>query len=99
MTPNQSLYKSNQLREYLRADYLQVIYSVFPYEVFEKYSLSGTRDRIYNNENTILTMIYSSTQTDKTLQNAVNIFSRYPCCKVHAHLNVTQISETGKVMD
>ena len=76
MTPNQSLYKSNQLREYIRADYLQGIYSVFPYEVFEKYNLSGTRDRIYNNENTILTMIYSSTQADKTLQNAVNIFCR-----------------------
>ena len=76
MTPNQSLYKSNQLRGYLRADYLKGLYRVFPYEVLERHNLSGTRDRMYNNENTILTMIYSSTQEDKTLQNAVNIFSR-----------------------
>jgi len=76
MTPNQSLCKSNKLREYLRADYLQGIYSVFPYEILEKYYSSGTRDRIYSCENTILTMIYSATQSDKTLQNAVNIFGR-----------------------
>jgi hypothetical protein len=74
MTPNQSLEKSNQLREYLRADYLQGLYSVFPYEVVEKYDLTGTRDRIYSCENTILTMVYSATQADKSLQNAVAIF-------------------------
>ncbi|MEI6436467.1 MAG: IS4 family transposase [Bacteroidota bacterium] len=76
MTPNQSLQKSNLLREYLRTDYLQGICNVFPHEVIDKYDSSGTRDRIYNSENTILTMINSAIQEDKTLQNAVNIFGR-----------------------
>ena len=76
MTPNESLQKSTQLRDYLRIDYLKGMYSVFPYEVIEKYDLKKTRDRIYSCENTVLTMIYSAAQEDKTLQNAVTIFGR-----------------------
>jgi hypothetical protein len=76
MTPNLSLEKSNRLRGYLRADHLQALYGVFPYEVIENHDPKGTRDRIYSCENTVLTMIYSATQADKTLQNAVSIFGR-----------------------
>ncbi len=76
MTPNQSLEKSCQLREYLRTDYLQGLYSVFPFETIEEYDTSGYRDRIYNCENTVLTMVYSATQSDKTLKNSTLIFNR-----------------------
>lgn len=76
MTPNQSLHKSYQLREYLRTDYLQGLYSVFPFEAIEKHDKSGSRDRMYNCENTVLTMIYSATQSDKTLKNSTLIFNR-----------------------
>jgi hypothetical protein len=76
MTPNLSLQKSLQLRDFLRVDYLQCLSSVFPFEEIEKFDSTGTRDRVYSSENTILTMVYSSTQEDKTLQNAVNIFER-----------------------
>jgi len=76
MTPNQSLQKSNQLREFLRADQLQAMHTVFPYGVFEKHGPKGTRDRVYSCENTILTMVYSATQADKSLQNAVTVFGR-----------------------
>ena len=94
MTPNQSLNKSNQLREYLRADYLQGIHSVFPHEVIEMYDSSSTRDRVYSCENTILTMIYSATQADKTLQNAVNIFGR-----IHQNNSVRIINEAESALE
>ena len=94
MTPNQSLSKSNQLREYLRADYLQGIHSVFPHEVIDKYDSSSTRDRVYSCENTILTMIYSATQVDKTLQNAVNIFGR-----IHQNNSVRLINEAESALE
>jgi hypothetical protein len=76
MTPNESLEKSSQLRDYLRVDYLKGLYSVFPYEVIDQYEVKNSRDRIYSCENTVVTMIYSAAQEDKTLQNSVNIFSR-----------------------
>ncbi len=76
MTPNLSLLKSLRLREFLRIDHLQVLSSVFPFEEIDKFDNTGTRDRIYSTENTILTMVHSATQEDKTLQNAVGIFER-----------------------
>jgi len=94
MTPNQSLNKSNLMREYLRADYLQGIYSVFPHEIIEKYDSSGIRDRVYSYENTIMTMIYSATQADKTLQNAVNIFGR-----IHQNNSVRLINEAESALE
>ena len=74
MTPNLSLLKSLRLREFLRIDHLQVLSSVFPFEEIDKFDNTGTRDRIYSTENTILTMVHSATQEDKTLQNAVGLF-------------------------
>lgn len=94
MTPNQSLEQSNQLRKFFRADYFQGMYSVFPFEVIEQFDTSGTRDRVYSCENTILTMVYSSTQTDKTLQNSVNIFS-----KIHQNQSVRIINEAGAAIE
>ncbi|MFH0735727.1 MAG: IS4 family transposase, partial [bacterium] len=74
MTPNESLLKSNQIKEFLRVDYLKSLWSVFPFEVIDNYKKEGTRDRVYSTENTILAMVYSSTMSDKTLENSVNIF-------------------------
>jgi hypothetical protein len=76
MTPNLSLLKSIELRNFFRIDYLKSMYNIFPFEVIDNYDKKGTRDRVYSTENTILTMVYSSTQQDKTLENAVEIFER-----------------------
>ena len=80
MTPNLSLLKSNQLKEFLRIDYLKSLRGVFPFEVIDNYDKKGTRDRVYSTENTIMTMVYSSTMADKTLENAVDIFKQ-----IHDH--------------
>ena len=76
MTPNESLLKSNQIKEFLRVDYLKSLWNVFPFEIIDNYKKEGTRDRVYSTENTILAMVYSSTQSDKTLENSVDIFQQ-----------------------
>ena len=74
MTPNLSLFKSNQLRDFLRADYLKSLWSVFPFEEINNFDKKATRNRVYSTENTIMTMVYSSTMQDKTLENSVEVF-------------------------
>ena len=76
MTPNTSLFKSCQIREFLRNGHLKVLSSVFPFDVIDNFDNKGTRDRVYSTENTILTMVYSSTLQDKTLENSVDIFKQ-----------------------
>lgn len=74
MTPNKSLLKSQQLREFLRINFLKGFYNLFPFEVIENYNKEGNRDRVYSIENTIMAMVYSSTLEDKTLENSVDVF-------------------------
>jgi hypothetical protein len=76
MTPNLSLLKSNQLKEFLQVDYLKNLWSVFPFETIASYDKKNSRDRVYSTENTIMTMVYSSTLADKTLENAVDVFKQ-----------------------
>lgn len=76
MTPNRSLALSVRFRKMLRQDLLSVLSVEFPFELIENYKREKkTRDRVYNPENTLLTMILSATQEDKSLQHAVNLFS------------------------
>ncbi|MCX6158431.1 MAG: IS4 family transposase [Ignavibacteriae bacterium] len=76
MTPNVSLQKSTQIRDLMRIGCLNSLWSVFPFEVIENYKTKGSRDRVYTAENTIMTMVSSSTMEDKTLENAVDIFKQ-----------------------
>lgn len=78
MTPNRSLAISMELKKLMRTDLLRNIDDDFPFELIEKYehSVSGKqkRDRVFNAENTLLTMIISALCEDKSLKQAVNIF-------------------------
>lgn len=78
MTPNRSLAISLQLKELMRTDLLQKIDEDLPYDLISNYqsaeSTKVKRDRIYNEENTLLTMLVSSLQEDKSLKQSVNIF-------------------------
>jgi len=77
MTPNSSLKLSYCLQEWMRRDVLQFIEPLFPVEVLRSYipqSGKKRRDRIFNAENTLLTMVVTAIQVDKSLQNSVNIF-------------------------
>ena len=61
MTPNRSLAISFQLRDLMRKDFLQNLDEDFPYDLIAKHqSAEGgklRRDRMYNEENTLLTML------------------------------------------
>ncbi|MHB1688445.1 MAG: hypothetical protein ACYCVH_13875 [Ignavibacteriaceae bacterium] len=100
MTPNLSLLRSNQLREFLRIDYLKSLWGVFPFEVIDSYDRKGTRDRVYSTENTIMAMVYTSTMEDKTLENAADIFKRiHDSQKERILKNATDALEQEKAED
>lgn len=78
MTPNRSLAITLELREVMRKDFLKDIDRDFPYDMVASHesaeSNKSRRDRIYNEENTLLTMLVTSIHEDKSLKQSVNIF-------------------------
>ena len=77
MTPNASAGLSYRMQELMRRDVLQFIEPFFPVEAIHTYvpkSETQRRDRVFNAENTLLTMLITAIQEDKSLQNSVNIF-------------------------
>jgi Transposase DDE domain len=78
MTPNDSLTLSCRIQELMRHDMLQFMGPLFPTDVVRKYELekidNKKRDRVYTSENTLMTMMVTAVQDDKSLQNSVNIF-------------------------
>ncbi len=61
----------------MRQDILQCIEPVFPSDRITKYKSSAKkhcRDRVYTQENTLLTMVITALHEDKSLQNSVDIF-------------------------
>ncbi|HUZ57504.1 MAG TPA: hypothetical protein VMU83_01820, partial [Hanamia sp.] len=69
MTSNRSLCISLQLKEVMRTDLLRNIDEGFPYHLIEGHqSATAKRDRIYNEENTLLTMLVTAIQEDKSLK-------------------------------
>ncbi len=75
MKENYSLQLSKELHETMQKDLSGLFYDVFPFAEVREMRSSKERDRIYNTENTLLTMILTMTEEDKSLQNSVNIYS------------------------
>jgi hypothetical protein len=78
MTLNPSLALSIQMRDLMRTDLLHTIDENFPYVLLEQfpssYSGRNKRDRVFNFENTLLTMLITAIGEDKSLKQSVNIF-------------------------
>lgn len=77
MTPNRSLELSVRIQDTMCRDILQFIEPIFPVDVIREYQPKSSvrrRDRVYNAENTLLTMVVTAMQEDRSLQNSVNIF-------------------------
>src|ERR1019366_8798277 len=81
MTPNHSLDLSLQLQNLIRTDLLQQISMEFPFELIESNPDNHRdkegpkkRDRVFNNGNTLLTMLVTAVNEDKSLKQSVNIF-------------------------
>jgi hypothetical protein len=77
MTSNYSLELSLRLRDLIRQDLLKYLMDEFPFEkIQQEDKQNNKRDRVYNSENTLLTMLMTSFMEDKSLQNSVNIFKQ-----------------------
>ena len=63
---------STKIQEMLRGDLLGPFESIFP--KIDNINQGNKRDRTYNEENTLMTMVMTATQEDRTLQNSVHIF-------------------------
>jgi|GEM_PF-687259 len=78
MTPNSSLELSCRIQDMMRQDMLQFIGPLFPVDTVKEYEqeyyTSKKRDRVYTFESTLLTMMITAIQDDKSLQNSVDIF-------------------------
>jgi hypothetical protein len=77
MTPNPSAGLSFRMKYLMRRDVLQFIEPLFPLDAIRSYvpmAKKKKRDRIFNTESTLLTMIITAIHEDKSLQNSVNIF-------------------------
>jgi hypothetical protein len=65
------------MQDLMSQDMLQFIGPIFPTEAVKEYEKehqdSEKRNRIYTYENTLMTMIVTAVQDDKSLQNSVNI--------------------------
>jgi hypothetical protein len=79
MTPNHSLDLSMQLQNLIHTDLLQQISMEFPFELIEgKNNKTETkkRDRVFNDENTLLTMLVTAVNEDKSLKKSVSTFKQ-----------------------
>jgi hypothetical protein len=74
MKSNRSLAISSCLQDFRTANVIGHLQSVFPEQIFEKLDLTNTRERLFPINRTLLTMVLTATQSDKTLQNSVDLF-------------------------
>ncbi len=75
MKENYSLYLTSELTKLLHQDLSGVFYELFPFEEVDRVKPKKSRDRLYSTSNTLLTMILTMINEDKSLQNSVNIYS------------------------
>jgi len=77
MTPNQSLEMTIHMQKLMNQDVLQFIEPLFPVGAIDSYVPSSekkSRDRVFTAQNTLLTMVITAIQKDKSLQHSVNIY-------------------------
>jgi len=75
MKANCSLSITNKINRQLQKDLSGAFYDMIPFEELAALKTKHQRNRVYNTENTMLTMLLTMTEEDKSLQNSVNIYS------------------------
>jgi len=76
MKENFSLSLTNNINELMQKDLTGPFYNLFPFQKLNDYNFENTRDRVFNSSNTILTMILTMVQEDKSLKNSVIMYSQ-----------------------
>lgn len=72
MKPNRSLGISTSIQEFKMGNIIGVLEKEFPSHILEQ--TPGTRNRVFTQQGTLLTMVLTSVQQDKTLKNSVDLF-------------------------
>jgi len=75
MKENYSLFLTNKINEKMQLDLSAAFFELFPFQKLQNYDFGKSRDRIYNPTNTLLTMLLTMVEEDKSLQTSVNLFS------------------------
>jgi hypothetical protein len=76
MTENYSLQLSKEIKSQMQSDLSGAFKEMFPFEELQQLKTGKERDRIYNTETTLLTMILTMTKEDKGLKNSVLLYSK-----------------------
>lgn len=76
MKENRSLHLSTMINTQMKQDLSGLFFDFFPFEKIQAIKPHKERDRVYSTENTLLTMVLTMVEQDKSLQNSVNIYSR-----------------------
>ena len=93
MTDNTSLELSIAFKRQLSSNLLPAFEDMLPTEAIEAYvkdHLSHTRDKVYTPIRTLLSMIFTGVQEDKSLQNTVNVFNE----KYESECKILQLRES-----
>ena len=74
MKQNRSLAISTVIQEYQESNILNLLESVFPEQVLKDVIPDTIRNRVFSPGNTLLTMVLTATQEDKSLKNSVGLY-------------------------
>lgn len=75
MKQNRSLAISSKIQECKMGDIIGLLEGEFPSEIFTRTKQSpNSRDRVFTVDKTLLTMVLTSVQKDKTLKNSVSLY-------------------------
>ena len=74
MKENRSLAISTVIQKHQKSNILNLLESVFPDQVLEKEIPGTVRNRVFSIHTTLLTMVLTATQEDKSLKNSVTLY-------------------------
>jgi hypothetical protein len=83
MKLNRSLAISNKIQECKMGNIIGLLEKEFPSWVLDQSEKGASRNRVFTLNNTLLTMVLTSTQQDKTLKNSVDLY--YMIHQQHKH--------------
>jgi len=91
MKSNRSLAITNQIQDLQSGNIIGLLQAVFPSSILEWEESSSRRERVFTVGNTLLTMVLTSVQQDKTLANSVDMY--YTIHQQHKQQAIKQLEE------
>jgi len=91
MKSNRSLAITNQIQDLQSGNIIGLLQAVFPSSILEWEESSSRRERVFTVGNTLLTMVLTSVQQDKTLANSVDMY--YTIHQQHKQQAIKKLEE------